>query len=623
MSEKKRLELLEKAKNLPETSGCYLFKKNAEHILYVGKAKNLKSRVTSYFQAGAKTPKTEILVGHIQDFDFILTGSDAEAFVLENNLIKKHSPKYNIRLKDDKTYPYLLVDANEPFPRLSYVRRPVRKKNVQVFGPFVLGSNLSEVLSLLTKLFQLRDCTLREFHSRIEPCLLYQMQQCSGPCVELISAEKYAENLELALAFFKGKGRKGLAELKARMQQASLEEKFELAAQLRDAIVKLEQFVDSTTQKNAELGQQKNLDIFAFHLGEVEVDVSLYLVREGILLGHKNFHFLSVEIDQVENDYLSFIHQYYTKTAESLPQEILFDFVCEDLKAFNEGLNLSLNLKGDNKIIINQHLVKYKDLIQLTKANAFEVQRMRLSQQESVYVGLMKLKELLSLKERPQVIECYDIALWQGKSPTASKVTFHEGKPDKKNYRHYHLSELPEGNNDFAMMEEVLKRRLEHQDLPDLFLVDGGVAQVNVFERVLEFYQLKIPVVGIAKARTLKGAQFSKEISKSDERLIIPGRANPYILSQCMPLFRLCVQMRDEAHRFSRGLHHKAEKKRVLYSWLDDVPGVGEVIKKRILKNWSGDRAELKQWSAKEIAVKFEIPESLATNLLSYKNKNE
>jgi excinuclease ABC subunit C len=238
---------------------------------------------------------------------------------------------------------------------------------------------------------------------------------------------------------------------------------------------------------------------------------------------------------------------------------------------------------------------------------------------DSVFMGLNKLKELLNLRERPRMLECYDVAIWQGQSPTASQIVFEEGKPDKRKYRYYHLETRPEGNNDFAMMREVISRRADNGDLPDVFVIDGGVAQVNTVTAVLQELKLEVPVVGIAKSKDLTSGDYAaKEVSRSEERLIIPGRSNPYILSKCPPLFKIIVTMRDEAHRFSRKLHHKAESKRVLSTWLDEVKGLGEEAKKKILTQLSMTQEELRDYSVNDLMNYFGIKSPQAKALWAH-----
>lgn len=556
------VKMEDKAKLLPTKPGCYLMKNKDQQIIYVGKAKNLRSRVSSYFNNSAKNAKTEILVSHIVDFDFIMTTSDAESFVLENTLIKKHTPKYNIRLKDDKSYPYVVINRNEPFPRLEFVRRVKRAKGVDVYGPFVTGSNVWEIIRILTQSFCLRDCTLSEFKKRKEPCLLYQMHQCSAPCVGKITAEEYERDLDYARDMFSGSGNKTLRELERRMYEASENEEFEKAALIRDNLKILGDFANNFKQENAEHGDEKNLDIVAFYQGEIEVDISVYMMRNGVLLGHKNFNFSNLDIvETLEDSVLNFLFQYYSTTYDSLPDLVITQMDEEN----NQMLETGVSTLGKN-IKVRPPQKKYDSFLNLTRDHAFEQQRVRLLHEDSVYVGLNKLKDLLSLKERPVVLECYDVAIFQGSSPTAAQIVFHDGKPDKKNYRYYHLEERPEGNNDFAMMRELIIRRSDNGSLPDVFIVDGGWGQVNVFKEALKELNIPIPVVGIAKSKNVrtKDGFKNEDIKKSEERLIIPGRSNPYFLNQNRSLFKIIVQMRDEAHRFSRKLHHKEETKRVL-----------------------------------------------------------
>lgn len=610
----KLIELLDKAKSLPQKPGCYLMKSKHGAVIYVGKAKKLKNRVVTYFQKGAKSPKTEVLVSHIEEFDFLLTETEAEALVLENNLIKKHGPKYNIMMRDDKTYPYVIVDRREPFPRLQYVRRIKRRKDLEIFGPFVHGTNISEVLRILVKSFRLRDCTLREFRQRNEPCLLYQIKQCSAPCVDYITSTHYEEDLKDALSFLKGRGKRGLSVLKKRMLTHAEQEEFEQAALLRDHVETLESFLNSSLQKNAEIpGKELDLDIVSYFIGEEEIDIAIYVVRKGMLLGHKNFSLLLVDCgDDLKESLRNYIFQYYDNTLDTLPNLVILE---EEDKLLQEAFSkvehiahLKVSTAGKN----------YKSLMELAKDQAKEHQHVRLKNDESVYKGLHKLKDLLSLRERPITLECYDIAIFQGSSPTAAQIVFKEGAPVKKEYRHYHLEQRPEGNNDFAMMEEVIQRRLKHGNLPDVFVVDGGKGQVSSFIKILEENNVAVPVCGIAKSKMISGEMkfTQQEIHHSEERLIIPGRLNPYYLNKCKPLFRILTQMRDEAHRFSRRLHHRKEKGRVVQSWLDQVEGIGPKTRNKILKDLKKTPQELKKLSAQEIAKELGVSLKIAKNIL-------
>jgi excinuclease ABC subunit C len=610
-------ELLAKANSLPQGAGCYLMKDKNGRVIYVGKAKKLKSRVSSYFNMSVKSLKTEYMVGHVNDFDFILTRSDAESFVLENNLIKEHSPKYNIRLRDDKSYPYIQVNWNEPFPRLEYVRRPKKGKGKELYGPYPPGSNISMIMRVLTKSFGLRDCSLSEFKSRKTPCLLHQMKQCSAPCVGLIDIKKYEEDLNFVLGFFQGpiKARRTLQRLQEKMINYAESEEFEMAAIIRDHVGLLDEFLQkSLDQKVESLNSEKNIDVWSYWNGQEEVDITVYMIRSGLLLGQKNFHFVKGEIiEEVDEEILSKIVQYYADPEEINPEMVVMDFEENEIVSFTEALKTF----GVQKVLGLSK--KYYPLVEMARKHAEETQKVRMANMDSVFIGLNKLKDLLNLRERPRMLECYDVAIWQGQSPTASQIVFDEGKPDKRKYRYYHLETRPEGNNDFAMMREVITRRADNGELPDVFVIDGGVAQVNTVLAVLQELKLEVPVVGIAKSKDLTSGDYAaKVVSRSEERLIIPGRSNPYILTKCPPLFKIIVTMRDEAHRFSRKLHHKAESKRVLSTWLDEVKGLGEEAKKKILTQLSMTQEELKDYSVNDLMNYFGIKSPQAKALWAH-----
>lgn len=603
---KKTDQLLDKASTLPQRPGCYLMKDKNGRVIYVGKAKKLKSRVTSYFNQSAKGLKTEYMVGHIEDFDFLITRSDAESYVLENNLIKEHSPKYNIRLRDDKSYPYVQVNWNEPFPRLEYIRRPKKGKGKELYGPYPPGSNISMIMRVLSKSFGLRDCSLSEFKSRKTPCLLYQMKQCSAPCVGYRSEADYENDMQTVLGFFQGpiKAKRTVQKLQEKMLAYAENEEFEMAGVIRDHVQLLEDFLaKSFDQKVESIQSDKNIDVWSYWNGDEEVDISVYMIRSGLLLGQKNFHFVKGElIEEIVDEVLQKIVQYYSDSEEVTPDLVVMDFEEEEIQDVSEALKTfgEMKVQGINK--------KYFPLIEMCRKHAEESQRVRIANADSVYMGLHKLKDLLNMKERPKVLECYDVAIWQGQSPTASQIVFEEGKPNKRKYRYYHLETRPEGNNDFAMMREVISRRMDNGDLPDVLVIDGGVAQVNTVTAVLRELQIEMCVVGIAKSKDLTtGDLRATEVVRSEERLIIPGRTNPYILSKCPPLFKIIVSMRDEAHRFSRKLHHKAESKRVLSTWLDEVKGLGPEAKKKILSQLSMSQEELKAYTVNDLMNYFGI----------------
>jgi len=609
--------LQDKAKTLPKLPGCYLMKNRSGDILYIGKAKNLQARVRSYFNNSAAPRKVEVLVSKVADFDFLVTDSDAEAFVLENNLIKKHRPKYNIRLKDDKSYPYAEINKNEIFPRIRFSRRPVKKKGIKVFGPFAQGSNIFQIIRIVTKSFGLRDCSLREFNKREQPCLLYQLAQCSAPCVGKIEADSYNDDLEVALSIFSGKGKKAISFLAEKMERAASEEKFELAALLRDNISVLSSFVQITHQENAEFfGGADNIDAISFYEGEAEIDICIYIVRSGMILSHKNFQFLKADsLEEIQDEVLLKVFDYYCDSISEIPQKVILPLPSEKLESFGSALNEIC----EKNVVVTKPIGKYTGLVNLAQKNASETQRVRIEGQSSPFIGLRKLMDLLSLSERPRRLECVDVAIFQGDSPTASQIVFVDGVAQKSDYRYYHLKTLPEGNNDFAMMREFALRRFNpsKKPFPDVLIVDGGKGQLSSVLEALKEVGAEIPVITLAKSKGTSDFK-NQKIQRSEERLYIPGRANPYILKKCPSLFRICVQMRDEAHRFSRKLHHKAEHKRVISSWLDEVPGVGEKIRDKILQKLEFSKSELSEFSIIELEGTLSVSTSVATNIYQY-----
>ena len=604
-------KLLDKAKSLPALPGCYLMRKD-EKIIYVGKAKNLTKRVQSYFNQTAKSLKTQVLVSHITDFDFILAKTEVEALIKENLLIKEYSPRYNIRLRDDKGYPYIVIDNSEPFSRPVLVRELKNRKNKTIFGPFVAGSNIKEVLRILVKAFRLRDCSVAEMKRRSEPCLLYQIHQCSAPCVNLISQGDYDKNLQTACSFFEQKEQEVLELIRKMMFEKATSEQFELAAIYRDSLDSLEKFVEF--YKNQRLSVDnvtKSMDIIGHFVGEQEVEVGVKMVRHDKVFADRKFSFIKSELQSIEDQLLAFIIQYYFDFYGELPSTVLVELGAEYKKLLEKSFD-ELNMK----VSVIKQMKKHSALLGLASKEATEQQLVRLKNQDSPYIGMTKLQELLCLKERPQRLECYDVAIWQGGSPTASQIVYEDGLALKHKYRLFHLEVREEGNNDFEMMREVLSRRLSHGDFPDVFVVDGGLGQVNIFKEVLEEFGEQIPVVGIAKSK--ESGNFQSASHRSEERLIIPGRKNPYVLKRNLSLFRILTQMRDEAHRFSRKLHHKEEKKRVIHSQLDEVPHIGPRIKRKILKNLKKPLEELAELEVYQIMDELNVSVKVAKSIKEF-----
>ena len=571
---------LQKVSSLPNKPGCYIYKNSDGRVLYVGKAKELKKRVSSYFRDNL-TVKTQHLMSKVDDFDFMITETEAEALILENNLIKKFSPKYNIRLRDDKSYPYIGVDLNNKFPKLLFLRRPKRKKGLKLFGPYPVGFGVGHIIRILNKLYQLRDCSDFELRSRKTPCLLYQIDQCSAPCVEKISQPDYMKDVELAMRFLEGKksAYAVLEDLEDKMQQAAESENFEKAAIIRDGLFDLRKFLEGETQQQVENIGSNDIDVVAYHEGEHEIDLSFYMVRNSLLIGQKSFHFLKDDfVDSVEVELTALIYEHYQQENQTVPTNLIVDLPKPEQELLKDSLQVRL-ISPQNR--------NYQKLVASVKEHAKQTQVLRQESQTGELVALSQLTSMLELKERARVLECFDVAIWQGKSPTASLIHFEEGKPDKAKYRYYHLKELPEGNNDFAMMQELFERRIKKENFPDVFIVDGGKGQVSVVKKILDENSIDIPVIGIAKSRVLSDVKkFHKEIDRSEERLIIPGRKDAVNLKKTPELYRLLTSMRDEAHRFSRKLHHKAERKRIFHSWVDEVKGINDSEREALLSKF-------------------------------------
>ncbi len=613
-------DLLKQAKLLPKSAGCYLMKNKYQDVIYVGKAKNLKNRVSTYFDNSQKYIKTQALVRNIQSFEFIMTSTEIESLILENNLIKKFNPKYNIRLRDDKTYPYVQINYNEDFPELVYTRKPKNKKNYKHFGPFPEGTHLKSTLKALTKTFKLRDCSLTEFRSRKTPCLIFEMNQCNAPCVQKISIESYQETISKAQSFFESPNKRKniIKELKDKMNKYSKNEQFENAILLRDSISTLEIHDEASHKQQVELNKgPKDIDLFAYFYHKDEIDLCFYEIRNSLLIGTKNLNFINSFQDEedFQKELPSVILSYYSEKF-NLPKFFYSNLSEKNLRILNE----LFSNKFTNNLTAAKVPRKFNELQKTTKDFAENAQRMRKDNYQNILKGLKKLQDLLKLEEMPRDLECYDVAIWQGQSPTASQITFKDGKKDSKNYRLYHLKERPEGNNDFAMMEEVLERRLKQTLLPDVFVVDGGKLQMKSFQKILRKHKIDIPVVGIAKSR-LHPTYKNDLMNKSEERLFIPGRTNPYTLKKNIELFRILTQMRDEAHRFSRKLHHKEEKKKFIHSDLSKIPGVGKVTIQKILSKHNGKIEELAKLEIKEFWDLFSVNKSTAQKIIEYLKK--
>lgn len=584
--ENQRQTLLEQAKQASTAPGVYLMKDQSGVILYVGKAKVLRSRISSYFQkAEHESPRTQMLVGKIDHFDVILTETEAEALILECTLIKKHRPRFNVMLKDDKTYPYIRIQVQDDHPRLEWTRR-VRKDGARYFGPFPSAWSARQVLKLLTEEFQLRDCSDNTFRHRSRACILYQMEKCSAPCVEMVSQVEYRNQIEQAIEVLEGRGEALIQKLTAEMDQAAEEMEYEVAAQWRDQIQNIQ--IVTQTQGVVEPGQkglERNRDVIGIAQKGSEAQASLLQIRSGRLIAVRHFHLQNTDSELSQSAILlEFLGQYYyrydeEKSKEPLDseevslekggvydgevKEVLVTELPDELEWFDQVRNTSDISIPEIRVPETKEDHRLLNVAQANAQHALETQK-----RAGVDHGVKALEEIqtkLHLDRLPTRIECYDISNIQGDDAVASRVVFVDGAPDKNLYRRYKIKTV-EGANDFAMMKEVLGRRFsrEEDEFPQLVVVDGGKGQLSQAVAILEELNVQgVQVVGLAKARTESDFK-SKEVDSTQERIFIPNRKNPIPLYPQMSSYKLLTHIRDEAHRFAVSYHRMVRSKRTL-----------------------------------------------------------
>ena len=560
----KKTALLDQAKNLATSPGVYLMKEAAGQIIYVGKAKSLRSRVSSYFQPIVhEHPRTELMLSLVQTFDVIHTETENEALVLECTLIKRHKPKFNIRLKDDKHYPYLKISLTEDFPKIEWTRK-VGSEKARYFGPFPSSFAARTVMRLLTETFQLRDCSDNTFSHRSRACILYQMDQCSGPCVQKISKEAYQASLSGAIAVLEGKGDDFIDGLKAKMEEVAADERFEDAARIRDQIQAVQ--IVSQTQSVIDADSRLDQDVFSFERNDQLAHGVVLQVRGGKLLSVKHYDLQnfdgSLQNDEILYDFLS-QHVLLMQEKNDLIQakEVLMKQAPRDQELLESALGIRIRIPESDV---------QKQLVNVAQTNA----RLAIenAKKESAGHGLGALEEVqekLGLDKMPRRIECYDISNTQGEESVASRVVFMDGTPDKNLYRRYKIKTV-KGANDFASMREIFDRRFSKMDLdtgnekPDLVIVDGGKGQLG--QAMAIFAELNIQgvdLVGLAKARTESNFR-SKEVESSMERIFIPNRVNPVPLYPHTRAYKLLTHVRDEAHRFAITYHRSLRDKKSL-----------------------------------------------------------
>lgn len=576
--------LKERVRDLPTGPGVYLMKSSAEKIIYVGKAKNIRSRVRSYFQDKKHiSAKTSHLVAQIENIDYLITKTEVEAFLLEASLIKKHRPKYNIRLKDDKSYPYIRCSITDSFPRF-YLNRKVKSDGSYYFGPYTSGGHVRETIRFLNTTFKIRDCTDPFMKARKRPCLSYQIGRCPAPCVNLVTKEEYGLAIDNALDFLKGRNKKVLSDLNKKMREAAKVERFEAAAKLRNSI----RAIEAILEKQIVVSQKDDIDqdIVAYYGDERGTLVEMLHIRAGRVIGSQE-QFLSKlnchSADEDPKEWLtSFLNQYYSENI--VPDQIV---VPVDLTDDIYKLMREVFREREQKRALFIHALDREQtkLMEMATKNAESHFQRRINKQNSMKDTLDEIAKKLHLKQTPLRIECYDISNFQGEEAVASQVVFEDGEPKREDYRRYKIRTV-EGANDFASMKEVLTRRFKHTeyDDPQLVVVDGGKGQLNMAVKAFqEIGRGDIPVVGMAKARA-EGSFQDREIAHSEERFFLPGRANPVLFAPHSDALKVLVCLRDEAHRFAITFHRKLRDDKMFQSRLDDVVGLGEKRKLALLK---------------------------------------
>ncbi len=574
---------------LPEKTGCYLMKDERGKIIYVGKAVNLRSRVRSYFHATAQeNQKTRRLVREIADIEWIVVDSELEALILEMTLIKRHKPRFNVRLKDDKRYPYIKVHWQNPFPKVT-VTRLMKDDGARYFGPYTSVWAVHQTLDLLRKIFPYLTCNRDITGKDSRACLYYDIKLCTAPCIGAINQVEYRQIIDDLCKFLEGRTNPVVERLSKEMEKAAKDLRYEKAAAIRDQLQAIDKVVE---RQKVVSSDQTDSDVIAMARADGETCVQVFFIRSGKLIGREYFVLEGTEEEKDEEVLSEFVKQFYSQAA-FLPQKVLLPNELEEAQIINQWLN---NRKTGDKVEITvPHKQLNKELVEMAAENAVETLnalRTRWEADKDRQTGaLSELQEALDLPEPPNRIECYDISTTQGVASVGSMVIFEQGTPNKKLYRRFNIKTVL-GQDDFASMEEVLTRRfrrwLAYQEdeqkvgkkrdlafsiLPDLLLVDGGKGQLSRAVKVLIEFNLldRVPVAGLAK---------------QEEELFVPGKRQSIFLDRHSPGLYLVQRIRDEAHRFAITAHRKRRRKQGLASRLDVIPGIGPARRRALLQKF-------------------------------------
>lgn len=615
-----RPELKETLDNLPTKPGVYLYKNAEGTVIYVGKAVNLRARVRSYFHASAaKDTKTYFLVKDIASIEFIVAASELEALLLENTLIKEHLPRYNVRLKDDKRYPYIKVHLQEDFPRVTTTRL-MEEDGARYFGPYTAAWAAYQTLDLVRKIFPYRTCTREITGSDARPCLYYDIGRCIGPCIGAVSRQDYREMVDGLCRFLEGKTESVVEELREKMQRASEALEFERAAALRDQITAIERVVE---KQKVVSGRMADEDVVAFARSDGDACVQVFFIRGGKLVGREYVLLDGTADEDDESIMTSFLKQFYDRVA-NVPPRILLPNEVDECMIIRDWLQ---DKRGGRVTISVPRRGQKKELVKMAAENAAETLAYLRAQWQmdegKQNAAIAELQDALELPGAPLRIECYDVSTLQGTATTASMVVFVKGVPRKSDYRRFKIRAV-EGQDDYASMQEALRRRFNRMRgegyaatdspgakdspdswkmVPDLLVVDGGRGQLNAALDVLEEYGLAetIPAIGLAKR---------------EEEVYAPYREEPLRLERNSQALFLLQRIRDEAHRFAVAYHRKLRSSQTIRSALEQIPGVGQKRRQALLKRF-GSVDAIRRASVDEIAETPTITRRLAEQIKS------
>lgn len=600
-----QLSLPQKLELLPNQPGVYIFRDFAGKIIYVGKARSLKNRVKSYFQSSKPLdPKSQIMVKKIADLETTVTSSEMEALILEANLIKEHKPRYNVNLKDDKRYPYLKVTVNEPYPRVLVVRR-VKKDKAKYFGPYTNVSGMRQTLRILRRIFPVRNCNLViPSGQEYKVCLEYYIKRCLGPCQAKCSYEEYRQMIDNVCLFLAGKSTQVIDELKSQMEEYAGQEDFEAAARLRDQLKALE----SVVQKQKVVDEEKvDRDIISLARQKKDVCCVVLQIREGILIGRQNFY-LTCNFNDPDSEVLaSFLKQFYLNSP-LVPDEIVLPCEIQDTETILSWLEQRKD--GRVQLLIPQR-GKRAELLEMAIQNARlllnELMLQKLDQSQKVPKTVEALQRDLYLSKPPRKIVAFDVSNLGASDTVGSAVFFQDGQPRKSGYRKFKVRTV-EGQDDFAMMQEIVLRyftniKKEKQSSPDLVIIDGGRGQLScALQALSELNVLDQDVIALAK--------------RLDE-VYLPGIAEPIMLPRTSASLRLLQRIRDEAHRFAVTYHRTKRSQRLFSSELDSISGIGQTRKRNLLTRF-GSLERIKSASLQEIIESKGIPEKVALKVYQH-----